>query len=437
MGNVNFEIKNEFMRELREETFSGNKNDDAHEHIERVLDIVILFNIPGVTRDAVMLRVFLITLIEAPKRWVDKLTPGTISTWELLKKAFIQRYCPSSKTAKQLEDIHNFKQEGEDTLYQAWERCQLCNGPYLGKECPLNEDAKSVEEDDDDLSSEGLPCQLPPKEINLGSFTLPCTIGSLDFYAMTELGASISIMPKSMFKETNMLVEMADMTKKTMILGRPFLATIHAEINVLNEEISLGIGNDMIIFNMNKKCYKFTTPVGKAYMVNFVHSKDLIDIDCDLFLYEFESYEFNRHLAIDPDIFTCDIDIQESYEEIVYRYGKVYKIIWDKILKDHWKERFGEEDDDTDEGWEDPEKCGEEKIDVILNTVLDKLHDSWFGETTQDEDDLEGITDYLELTSYDGFIDHEDEAYKERSCNFLGMPYVRPPPILIEKVKSY
>ncbi|GKA01197.1 hypothetical protein Tco_0673862 [Tanacetum coccineum] len=36
------------MRELREDTFSGNKNDDAHEHIERVLDIVSLFNMPEV-----------------------------------------------------------------------------------------------------------------------------------------------------------------------------------------------------------------------------------------------------------------------------------------------------------------------------------------------------------------------------------------------------
>ncbi|GKB48465.1 hypothetical protein Tco_0899218 [Tanacetum coccineum] len=40
---------------------------------------------------------------------------------DLHKKAFIQRYCPPSMTAKQLEDIHNFKQEGDESLYQAWE----------------------------------------------------------------------------------------------------------------------------------------------------------------------------------------------------------------------------------------------------------------------------------------------------------------------------
>ncbi|GJZ98032.1 hypothetical protein Tco_0670485 [Tanacetum coccineum] len=72
-GNVNFEIKSQFMWELREDTFFGIKNDDALEHVERVLDIVSLYNILGVSHDAVMLRVFPITLTGAAKRWVDRL----------------------------------------------------------------------------------------------------------------------------------------------------------------------------------------------------------------------------------------------------------------------------------------------------------------------------------------------------------------------------
>ncbi|GJY39139.1 hypothetical protein Tco_0425503 [Tanacetum coccineum] len=39
-GNVSFKNKSQFMWELREDTFLGNKNNDTHEHIERVLDIV-------------------------------------------------------------------------------------------------------------------------------------------------------------------------------------------------------------------------------------------------------------------------------------------------------------------------------------------------------------------------------------------------------------
>ncbi|GJS51734.1 hypothetical protein Tco_0625096 [Tanacetum coccineum] len=110
------------MRELREDTFSGNKNDDAYEHVQRVLEIVSLFSIPGVTHDAIMLRVFPITLTGAAKRWIDRIPSGTINTWDLLEKAFRQRYCLSSKTAKLLEEIHNIKQEGDETYYQAWER---------------------------------------------------------------------------------------------------------------------------------------------------------------------------------------------------------------------------------------------------------------------------------------------------------------------------
>ncbi|GKB78292.1 putative reverse transcriptase domain-containing protein, partial [Tanacetum coccineum] len=180
-GNVNFEIKSQFMRELREKTFLEN-NEDAHDHVDRVLNIVSLFIIPGVSQDAVLLRVFPFTLTGTAKRWVDRLTPGAVNTWDLLKTNFIQRYCPPSKTAKRLKDIYNFMQEIDESLYQAWERfnallslssrsntdglaaivskldnlgrdmkklkenvhaiqvgCQICEGPHLDKECPLNE----------------------------------------------------------------------------------------------------------------------------------------------------------------------------------------------------------------------------------------------------------------------------------------------------------
>ncbi|GJU77158.1 ribonuclease H-like domain-containing protein [Tanacetum coccineum] len=53
-------------------------------------------------------------------------------------------------------------------------------------------------------------------------FTLPGTISNLKIYVMADVGAGINIMPKSLFehlkltnlKKTNMVVEMADMTKK-------------------------------------------------------------------------------------------------------------------------------------------------------------------------------------------------------------------------------
>nr|GEX59880.1 hypothetical protein [Tanacetum cinerariifolium] len=113
--------------------FFGNKNDDAYEHVERVLDIVGLFNILGVSHNAVMLRVFPISLTRAVKRWADRLPSGIVDSWDLLKKAFIQRYCPPSKKPSSLK-IRNFKQEGDETLYQAWE----LNNDMLYK-CPTHD----------------------------------------------------------------------------------------------------------------------------------------------------------------------------------------------------------------------------------------------------------------------------------------------------------
>nr|GEY48894.1 hypothetical protein [Tanacetum cinerariifolium] len=59
---VNIEISNNFMRELRRKLLVGTVDEDAYEHVQRVLEIVDMFHFPGVTHDAVMLKVFPITL---------------------------------------------------------------------------------------------------------------------------------------------------------------------------------------------------------------------------------------------------------------------------------------------------------------------------------------------------------------------------------------
>ncbi|GKF96718.1 hypothetical protein Tco_0292539, partial [Tanacetum coccineum] len=115
------------------------------------------------------------------------------------------------------------------------------------------------------------------------------------------------------------------------------------------------------------------------------------------------------------------------------RYGKVCKITGERILKDHWKERLDNKDDDSDKNLEDPDECGEDKANAILGVIHDKLNDDLFNNTSEDEDDLEGLLDYLKPISYDGFIN--DEAYNKRRCNLLGMTYEEPTLILIEKAK--
>ncbi|GJX69375.1 hypothetical protein Tco_0305102 [Tanacetum coccineum] len=46
---------------------------------------------------------------------------GSIQTWDALRKIFLAKYCPPARTAKKMEEINNFQQEPQETLYQVWE----------------------------------------------------------------------------------------------------------------------------------------------------------------------------------------------------------------------------------------------------------------------------------------------------------------------------
>ncbi|GKC02837.1 retrovirus-related pol polyprotein from transposon TNT 1-94 [Tanacetum coccineum] len=123
--------------ELQENTFSGSDNEDANEHIEKVLEIVDLFHVPNITMDQLMLQVFPISLTGAVSHWLRNEPTGSIKTWEDLKNKFLNKYCPPGRTAKKIEEINNFQQEPDETRYQAWERFKellmKCPQHYLTK----------------------------------------------------------------------------------------------------------------------------------------------------------------------------------------------------------------------------------------------------------------------------------------------------------------
>ncbi|GKC76620.1 hypothetical protein Tco_1127394 [Tanacetum coccineum] len=96
----NFELKGQFLKELRTNTFSGSDHEDANEHIEKVLEIVDLFHIPNITIDQVMLRAFPMSLTRAASRWLRNEPTGSITTWDGHKTKFLNKYYPPARTAK-------------------------------------------------------------------------------------------------------------------------------------------------------------------------------------------------------------------------------------------------------------------------------------------------------------------------------------------------
>ncbi|GJX51329.1 retrovirus-related pol polyprotein from transposon TNT 1-94 [Tanacetum coccineum] len=119
---THFELKGQFLKELRDITFSGLEHKDANEHIEKVLEIVDLFHIPKITQDQIMLRAFPVSLTGVASRWLRNQPSGSITTWEVFKTKFLNKYCPPARTAKKIKEINNFQQEPDESLFHARER---------------------------------------------------------------------------------------------------------------------------------------------------------------------------------------------------------------------------------------------------------------------------------------------------------------------------
>ena len=136
--------------------------------------------------------------------------------------------------------------------------------------------------------------KLPAKMKDPGSFTIPCSIGKYEFKkALCDSGASINLMPLSVVQRLNLgeltptaitlqmadrsmtqpegiledvlvkvwkfiflvdfvIMKMEEDTQVPLLLGRPFLATGAALIDVQKGELTLRVGNEAVHFNINR-----------------------------------------------------------------------------------------------------------------------------------------------------------------------------------------
>nr|GEX65092.1 hypothetical protein [Tanacetum cinerariifolium] len=240
---THFELKGQFLKELRDNTFSASKHEDANEHIEKVLEIVDLFHIPNITQDQIMLRAFSISLTGAASCWLRNEPTGGTRT-------------------KDSRNLFNWTTLHDNTL--------------------------------------------PQKEKDPGSFTLPCFIHNVCFdKALFDLGESVSVMPFSTytnlsFKDlahTRLTVELVDRVIKNprgiaknmlvrigkfifpldfiildipedddvpLILERTFLSTAHAKIDAFKRKITLRVGEEKIV---SKSIKPATSIIRRVYML--------------------------------------------------------------------------------------------------------------------------------------------------------------------------
>nr|GEZ81092.1 DNA-directed DNA polymerase [Tanacetum cinerariifolium] len=171
--------------------------------------------------------------------------------------------------------------------------------------------------------------KLPEKLGDPGKFLIPCDFLGMDVcQALVDLGASINLMPLSIWKKlslpkltpTRMTLELADRSitrpkgvtedvfvkvrkfyflidfvvvdfeadpRVPLILGRSFLRTFYALIDVYREEITLRVNEKVVTFNLNQ-----TTRYSSTYDDLSVNRIDIIDVarEDDFILEEIDAY---------------------------------------------------------------------------------------------------------------------------------------------------
>nr|GEZ21085.1 hypothetical protein [Tanacetum cinerariifolium] len=257
---AHFKLNGQFLKELRENTFSGSDNKYANEHIEKVLKIVDLFHIPEVTQDQIIIQVFPMSLTGAASRWIRNEPVGLIGG----------RF--------RVDALGFYQRDNENPSDDCYEEVNVLNSTTYG----IFEEERRME---DQVRRSMNEDPLPQKEKDPRSFTLPCYINNVCFEkALAELGASVSVMPLTTFTNlglgdlapTKLTVELADRivkypkgvaknvpvgignfvftvdfivldmledVKVPLILERPYLSTAHAKIDVFEREITLRMGN--------------------------------------------------------------------------------------------------------------------------------------------------------------------------------------------------
>ncbi|GJX87779.1 hypothetical protein Tco_0339793 [Tanacetum coccineum] len=137
-------LSRQFLKELRKNTFSGSDNEDANEHIEKVLEIVDLFHVPNITK------------INNFQQEPDE---TLYQAWERFKELLMkcpQHYLtkiqemPKRPSKKWLNTLKNGTMKGDqkvnEKVYAAQVGCKQCKGPHYTKDCPLKEEGKPLEE---------------------------------------------------------------------------------------------------------------------------------------------------------------------------------------------------------------------------------------------------------------------------------------------------
>ncbi|XP_071933992.1 uncharacterized protein [Coffea arabica] len=120
-----FELKSGLIHLLP--SFHGLPGEEPYKHLQEFDVVCNSMKPPGITEEQIKMRAFPFSLKDSAKDWLYYLPPGSITTWDQLKKKFLDKYFPASRAASLRKEICGIKQHPGESLYEYWERFKkLC-----------------------------------------------------------------------------------------------------------------------------------------------------------------------------------------------------------------------------------------------------------------------------------------------------------------------
>nr|GEW29500.1 reverse transcriptase domain-containing protein [Tanacetum cinerariifolium] len=118
------------MEELCQPTLNG-RGDDANKHLDKFLHVTQSIKVNEVSDDTLRLYLFPHSLTHHATAWFDHFPRNSITTFEQMAKMFLKKYFPPSMVTKLRNEITNFRQRPNESLFEAWEHYKL-----LIERCP-------------------------------------------------------------------------------------------------------------------------------------------------------------------------------------------------------------------------------------------------------------------------------------------------------------
>ncbi|KAJ9556723.1 hypothetical protein OSB04_011337 [Centaurea solstitialis] len=129
---THFELKPVMFQMLQSNgQFAGLANEDPHAHLRSFMAVSDCFKLPGVSDDALRLKLFLYTLSHKARDWYNSLKPDSVITWNQMAEKFLKKYFPPLRNAQSRNDICTFQQLDGEAVPTAWERFK-----ELLRKCP-------------------------------------------------------------------------------------------------------------------------------------------------------------------------------------------------------------------------------------------------------------------------------------------------------------